>query len=275
MKLKDTFLSLIKGGITGISSLIPGISSGSILVSLGAYTDTVEGIGNIFKKNNRKIFLVAFPIFLGLLAGLFGGQRLVYYFLDNYKLQTIFLFIGLIAGGYRLVIRNINSKKKSTIYKNVGLFLLVFVLTIIIQVLVIENIGLKILFVKDSLVFGLLAGFILLIPGLSLTTNDVLRSNYGLLYGDLLNIFNLSSFLSIILFLIGAIISILVVSYIAYKILLRKPKFIMLITGAMLTASIVIAILQIDKFTPSFVNIFTTILAFLWGYILAKNLENE
>lgn len=275
MRLRYTFLSLIKGAIIGISSLIPGISSGSILVSLGAYPDTVEGIGNVFKKNNKKLFIIAIPIFLGLLAGLFGGQRLVNYFLDNYELQTTFLFIGLIAGGYRLVIRNINSKKESTIYKNVGLFLLVFVLTIIIQMLVIEKIGLKILFVKDSLVFGLLAGFILLIPGLSLTTNDVLRSNYGLLYGDLLNIFNLSSFLSIILFLIGAIISILVVSYIGYKILLRKPKFIMLITGAMLTASIVIAIFQIEEFTHGFVNIFTTILMFLWGYILAKNLENE
>lgn len=266
MRLRDTFLSLIKGAIVGISSLIPGISSGSILVSLGAYADTTEGIGNLFKKNNRKLFLVVIPIFLGLLAGLFGGQRVVNYFLDNYKVQTIFLFIGLIAGGYRLIIRSICSKKKSAIYKNIGLFLIVFTLIILVQLLFFNNINLKVNNEITSLLFGLLSGVILLIPGLNLTSNEILRANY--------NIFDFN-FLIIILFLIGAFIGVVVVCNIIYRILLKKPKFIMLIISSALTASIVIAILQIDKFTPSFVNIFTTILAFLWGYILAKNLENE
>lgn len=276
MKLKDTFLSFIKGGITGISSLISGISPGAITVSLGIYLDIIDSIKTGFKKENRRIFLIIIPLFLGIIAGIFGGQKLVNYFLDNFKLQTIFLFVGLIAGGYRLTIRNISSKKRESKLKGILVFLITFIVLILIQILLLDKLSLNIdNNLINTLLFGILSGIVLLIPGLNITVNEILRTNYSILESNLLNIFNLSNVFSIILFITGGVLAVILICYLLHYILTKKEKIIKIIISASLTASIVIAILQVDKFTLDFVNIFTTILAFLWGYILAKNLENE
>jgi len=267
MRLSDSFVSLIKGGLIGIASIIPGLAPASISVSLSIYNDIVTGIKKIFKKENRRFSLVIIPIIIGLLAGLFGGQKLINFALNNYQTQTIFLFIGLIAGGYKLKIKKILSQKNKSTFKNGAFFLITFISIILIQILIIDQIALDI---KNSYIntalFGFISGIILFIPGLNLTSNIVLKENFSILLGN---------FLSIIIFIITLTISVIIICNIIYQIINKKQEIFNLITSALLTATIVIVLLQIREFTFSFVNIFTTILAFLWGYILAKNLENE
>ena len=69
MSLRDRFLLFIKGVIIGISNIIPGVSGGTLAVSLGIYEILLDAIGNFFKDIKKKI-LILFPIVLGVLIGI-------------------------------------------------------------------------------------------------------------------------------------------------------------------------------------------------------------
>ena len=60
-----------------------------------------------------------------------------------------------------------------------------------------------------------------------------------------------------------------------YYLIIKYQKISSLIFLGGILASISVLILSIGKFTLNFVNIFTSILTFLWGFILIKNLEKE
>ena len=106
MKPKDSLILFIKGFILGIANIIPGVSGGTLAVSLGLYEKILDAIGTLFKnfKNNVK-FLT--PIILGIVVSILSTSKLVSYALANFKAQTVFLFVGLIFGGTSLLMRKI------------------------------------------------------------------------------------------------------------------------------------------------------------------------
>ena len=85
------------------------------------------------------------------------------------------------------------------------------------------------------------------------------------------NLFKLIIAVFIISFLVGLVL----ISKLIYYFLQKHRIYTFVVISALLASSIVIALLEIGHFTINFVNIFTSILAFLWGYLLAKNIEKE
>lgn len=261
MKLKDSFISLVKGGILGLSSLVPGISIGSNLIALDVFNHVLEALNNLFKKGNRKLFLVVIPLVIGVLAGVLAGSRLVFYFLDNYKMPTIFLFIGILAGAFRLVL-----KKESGFLtgRNIFVFLGGGIFLFLLQFLVINNLDFSNFnAILTAILGGVLGGFLVFVPGLS-----GLKELFT-------NVFSLDNILAIIVFILILIIAIILLAKFIYYLIGKYKNLSYLVLLGGISSSIVILILEIGKFTISFVNIFTSILTFLWGYILIKNLEKE
>lgn len=280
MRLKDYFLTFFKGAIIGIANIIPGVSGGTLAVSLGIYEAILNAIGNFFKSIKKNI-LVLLPVILGAIVGILASSKIITIALDKYKAQTICLFIGLIFGGISLLMKKTNGKNTPS---NLIIFFVVFIGVIIFNMLVptAKDITLTNLVFKDYvilLVLGIIASSAMVIPGISGSFIMMLFGYYEPIVSTISNLGNFSLIghnLSILVpFGIGALIGIVLISkLISYFIKKFETKTYFAIMGFVLS-SIVILILEIIPFKYTFANIFTCILALLWGYLLAKNIEKE
>ena len=89
---------IIKGIIIGIANIIPGVSGGTMAVTMGVYDKILESINNLI-KDFKKSFLTLLPLGIGMVAGIGVFSFILPYCLSNYSFQTSMCFIGLIVGG--------------------------------------------------------------------------------------------------------------------------------------------------------------------------------
>ena len=89
---------IIKGMIMGIGNIIPGVSGGTMAVSLGIYDDLIYSITHLVKKTKKSLKFL-FPIGIGLALGVIFFSYMIEYLLGNHAFITSFAFIGLILGG--------------------------------------------------------------------------------------------------------------------------------------------------------------------------------
>lgn len=86
-----------KGMLIGIANIIPGVSGGTMAVSMGIYDRLISCISHPFKdfKNNILfLILIALGMGIAIIASAFG----IDYLFETFPLQTNLLFIGLIMG---------------------------------------------------------------------------------------------------------------------------------------------------------------------------------
>lgn len=280
MKPKDSLILFIKGFILGIANIIPGVSGGTLAVSLGLYEKILDAIGTLFKnfKNNVK-FLT--PIILGIVVSILSTSKLVSYALANFKAQTIFLFVGLIFGGTSLLMRKTRGKGSIT---NFIVFFITFFIVIAISFAKVDII--KISFTNMTIldyillvVVGFLASSSMVIPGISGSFVLMIFGYYEKIINTISNLTNFkelgSNLLILLPFGIGVLLGIIFMAKLITALIKKyEVKTYFGIMGFVLS-SVVILILQIGKFTYNFTNIFTCILAFLWGYLLARAIEKE
>lgn len=272
MSSRNNFLSLVKGLIIGISSLISSLSSGSVMASLSFYHNFIDGVNNIFKKNNKKFYLFVMPCLIGIIAGLLGGPHVINYFLSNFYNHTIVLFIGLLIGGFIINYRNPNIKFN---IKNILIFLFSFILVIILYFVLSNYLN----FILPSSIIirfliGLLMGLTILIPGIPISSYMVSLNKYDYIKELVLD-FNFNNVITLILFVFGIIIGIILASKLLYYLFNKYNSFISILYLGLILSSIVILIINFKSITFSFSYLFTLLLSFLWGYILAIKLEDE
>lgn len=89
--------NILKGILIGIANIIPGVSGGTMAVSMGIYDRLIHCISHPFKdlKNN---LLFLFPIALGMGGAVIASAFGIDYLFETFPLQTNLLFIGLIMG---------------------------------------------------------------------------------------------------------------------------------------------------------------------------------
>ena len=280
MQKKDGFVSIIKGFITGIASLVPGVSPSSCIVSFSSYENFIKGLSSVLKKEKNKetkqenkkiLLLVTIPIIIGIIIGLISGNHLIEYFLGKYRPQTIFLFVGVIAGGLTLTIKNNKSKKLKT---TIPIFLITLVIAFVIYFILSKQ-KITIPTIIFPTVSGLLTAIIILIPSISLSYIYSLLDRYNYIVSSALSLSNIKDVLVVLTFIVVLILSLILIAKLISYLLKKHKEVCYSVICALMILSIVVMILKVGRFTISFVNIFTTILAFLWGYLLAKNVEKE
>ena len=89
---------ILRGVVIGVANIIPGVSGGTMMVSMGVY-DTVIGCINTLFKDFKRCVRVLWPYVLGMGLGIVGLAKLLTFLLGAYPLQTNLAFIGLIFGG--------------------------------------------------------------------------------------------------------------------------------------------------------------------------------
>lgn len=100
----------IKGFISGLGAVSPGLSGSVLMVIFGIYIPTVESISNFFKEPQKSIEYL-FPILGGIGLGVLVFSKLVNYFLIGYEMYTRYFFLGLVLGTVPLFLKEIKEEK--------------------------------------------------------------------------------------------------------------------------------------------------------------------
>ena len=101
--------NLLKGMVMGIANIIPGVSGGTMAVSMGIYDKLIHCVTHLFKEFKESMkFLI--PIFLGIGIALVGLSFIIEPAFVYFPLQTNCLFIGLIVGGLPAVWQKVKGK---------------------------------------------------------------------------------------------------------------------------------------------------------------------
>ena len=101
---------LAKGMIMGIANIIPGVSGGTMAVSMGIYDDIIFAITHLFSEFKKSIKILL-PYVIGMAVGLVGLAQIIELLLERYNMATNFAFIGLILGGLKVITNRLKGKK--------------------------------------------------------------------------------------------------------------------------------------------------------------------
>lgn len=110
--MKETIILIIKGFIMGIANIIPGVSGGTLALTLGIYEDFIQALSHFFKKLKENIkFLV--PILIGIGLAILSMSRVIDYSYDHFPIPTTMFFMGLVIGGVPLLLRKVKGTKEA------------------------------------------------------------------------------------------------------------------------------------------------------------------
>ena len=102
--------TFIAGIIIGIANIIPGVSGGTMAVSMGIYDKLIHAVTHLFREFKKScIFLL--PVLVGAAAAIVILSRVIEFLFDHYPLQTNLLFIGLIVGGLPAIFKKVKGAK--------------------------------------------------------------------------------------------------------------------------------------------------------------------
>lgn len=119
--------NLLKGMVMGMANIIPGVSGGTMAVSMGIYDKLIHCLTHLFKEFKESIKFVM-PILIGMGIALVGLSFVITPAFEHFPLQTNGLFIGLIVGGLPAVWKKVKGNKIRV--SHVIAFLLFFALVI-------------------------------------------------------------------------------------------------------------------------------------------------
>lgn len=166
--MKEKLTLVIKGFLIGVANIIPGVSGGTLAITLGIYEKLIGAISHFFKNLKENIKFII-PIGIGAVLSILLLSRVISFCLDKYTLATILFFIGLILGGIPLLNKKIKGHYKNV--SNIIIFLLSFGFVIVLSVLKGENVvsfaNMNIINYIMLFLVGVVAAATMIIPGVS------------------------------------------------------------------------------------------------------------
>lgn len=108
--MKYLINQILRGIVIGVANIIPGVSGGTMMVSMGIYDTLIHCITHLFKEFWKSIKTLL-PYAIGMLIGILALASVITWGLENYPLPTNTLFIGLILGGLGPLIKKVDRKK--------------------------------------------------------------------------------------------------------------------------------------------------------------------
>lgn len=164
----DNLLLVLKGFIFGIANVIPGVSGGTLAISLGIYERLISVISH-FRKNIKENIKFILLLGLGAVVAIALFSNIISFTLEKYPFATILFFIGFILGGMPVLFKKIKVKFELS---NWLIFIITFGLVILMTFMSAGdkvNIIYGITFPNLAILFGcgLIAASTMILPGIS------------------------------------------------------------------------------------------------------------
>ncbi len=160
-------LEMLRGMVIGLANIIPGVSGGTMMVSMGIYDTLIHCITHLFKEFKKSI-LTLLPYAVGMVLAIGGLSFALKWAFAVYPLPTNTLFIGLILGGLPAILRQVKGKKKGAV--GAVLFVVFFALIIVMQIFQSEHVATITLSFGEVIklfALGAVASATMVIPGVS------------------------------------------------------------------------------------------------------------
>jgi len=103
---------IVIGLVLGITTIIPGVSTGTMAVVFNVY----ERLVNIITPNIKKILSAWkfwFPLALGVVFGVIFFSKVISFLLAEYPLPCYWFFIGIISGSVPLIYRKVRQSNSA------------------------------------------------------------------------------------------------------------------------------------------------------------------
>lgn len=280
----DVIKNIIKGIVIGLANIVPGVSGGTMAVSMGIYDKLIHSLTHLFKEFKKSVgFLI--PIFLGAVIAIAGSSFIITAMFEKIPFQTNLLFIGLIVGGLPAIIKKV---KGNSFHIGYGLaFLLFFVLVVGMAMLgetegKAADLSLSFLNVLKLFGVGVIASATMVIPGVSGSMILLLMGYYNpviqtikefitaLTAGNMPELFRCVGIL--LPFGIGVIIGIFAIAKLIEIIFEKFPMHAYWAIIGLIAASPVAIILAGEMGTVTVTAVLTGIVTFAIGFIVSMKL---
>lgn len=185
------FKILLKGMVMGIANIIPGVSGGTMAVSMGIYDKLIHSVTHLFKEFKESMkFLI--PMFLGIGIALAGLSFIIEPAFEYFPLQTNCLFIGLIVGGLPAVCKKVKGKGIKVSY--IIAFLIFFAIVVGMAAMgetegAAADLSFGLWSVIKLFVVGIIASATMVIPGVSGSMMLLLLGYYNPVIAAIKNFF--------------------------------------------------------------------------------------
>ena len=158
---------ILRGVVIGVANIIPGVSGGTMMVSMGIYDTLIHCITHLFSEFKKSVKTLL-PYGIGMVVGIVALASLLDYLFAHYALPTSTTFIGLILGGLPTILKQIKGEKTGPV--GAVLFVIFFAIVVLLQIFQKENaavIQLSFFEVIKLFLLGCIASATMVIPGVS------------------------------------------------------------------------------------------------------------
>lgn len=279
---------ILKGAVIGVANIIPGVSGGTMAVTLGIYDKLIHAVTHIVKEFKESMKLII-PILIGAVLGIGVLSFVIKFLFVQFPVQTNFLFIGLIVGGLPIIWKRLKATNKKVNVGNLIAFAGFFALVVGMAMIgeaegSAADVSLNAVNMLKLFLVGVLASATMIIPGVSGSMVLMIIGYYNTII-DTITLF-IKSALSLdmqgmiqgigvlVPFGIGILIGIGLIAKLIEIVFVKAPNYAYCAILGLIIASPIAIILMSDLTRYSVISVLTGLVTFALGYFVAHKLAD-
>lgn len=285
--MKEFIINIFRGMVIGLANIIPGVSGGTMMVSMGIYDKLIMLLTHFIKKFKEAVKLLI-PLAIGMLLAIAVLSKVITKMFEQIPLQTTLLFIGLIIGGLPVIFKRVKGKKVGV--PQVIAFAVFFVMVIGLAMIgegesASADITLNFMNIVMLVVVGIIAAASMVIPGISGSMIMMILGYYTVIIGtisgfiDALKAMDMAAIMSacgvLIPFGIGVLVGVVAVAKLIEFVLSKYEQTAFWGIIGLIVASPFAILIMMGSVTINFVNVITGILMLAVGFVVAMKLGGE
>lgn len=279
--MKDKIILVLKGMIIGVANIIPGVSGGTLMITLGLYEEVINTISHFF-KNFKKNLKFIIPLAIGMVLAILLLSKLISLCLDKYPFPTTLFFVGLILGGLPLLWNRAKAARgKWSNWLVCGITFLIVLTFAFLKSgdLVVDLNNLSITGYITLFIIGIISAATMVIPGISGSFVLMLLGYYEPIVNTIKDLTNFDllghNLLILIPFGLGIVIGIVLIARLIEYLLKRYPIKTYYGVLGFVIASLVAIIKPILGINPSIIEVIISVILVIIGGLIAYKLGDK
>lgn len=283
--MKEIIVNILRGMVIGIANVIPGVSGGTMMVSMGVYDRLILVLTHFVKRMREAVALLV-PILVGMLLSIAIFAKIFSEILfPKFPLQTNLFFIGLILGGLPVIYGKV---KGNTIrIPQIAAFVLFFVMVVGFALVgegsgASADLSFSVGNVLKLFGVGIIAAATMVIPGVSGSMIMMILGYYNTIIDTINNFINalkdfdiaamFGTFVVLVPFGIGVLVGIVAVAKLIEFMLKKYPLVTYWAIIGLIGASPFAILIMMEAGTVGIVEVLTGVVVLAAGFFISLKL---